>query len=245
MEGGKAKRNYARDFVISFSIALGLFLLIHSRIVKAPNGRMLVWGWESRAWAVLPKTIRMAEGEIFVKFFTPVSYSGSYLSRVRFAERNIQYSFTVLGNQIDQGISSVTFDSFGFVTKDETSFIFKFDKNIFKLDKYEHRAYFEDKNDNDKRDADEALFYERTLYITDFDEITLSDGTVIKNAWPGRNLILMMKKKYTELYFIGDRPYFIVSNPAWDNEKYVGFLEFEPNWGKVIRYEEVKKSDSE
>jgi hypothetical protein len=240
VETGKPKRRFVLGLLICYSIALGIFALIHTRIVKAPNGRMLVWGWEAHAWAVLPKTIRMPEGEIFVKPFTSVSYSDNYLVIVRFAERNIRYSLTIMGNQIDQGLIAVTFDAFGFIAGAATPLSFKIDNFTFQVSEYGHQEYFDDKNNNHKWDDDEELFYEWTVFISDFDEIRLSDGTVIKNAWPGSDIILMIKKEHTRLYFTGSYPYFVVSNPAWDNEKYIGSLYFEPNWGKVISYREVK-----
>jgi hypothetical protein len=240
METGKPKGQFARNLLISFSIALGIFLLIHTRIVKAPNGRMLVWGWEAHAWAVFPKTIRMAEGEIFVKPFTKVAYDRNYLSWVELDIKHLKYSLTVMDNTIDEGVMAVTFDSFGFRTEQETPVSFKFDNYIFKVSNYEHQAYYEDSNDNGERDADEELFYERMLFITDFDEIVLADDTVIKNASLEESFILKINKNDSKLYFTSSRSYFIVYNPAWEKEKYLGSITFEPNWGKMITYREVE-----
>jgi hypothetical protein len=240
MEGGKAKRNYARDFVISFSIALGLFLLIHSRIVKAPNGRMLVWGWESRAWAVFPKTIRMAEGEISVKPFTKVTYYENDLGMVEVDRRQLAYSLRILDNTIDQGLILIMLGPVGFRTERETPISFKFDNFIFKVSEYEHRAYFEDKNDNDKRDADEELFYERTLFINDFDEIVLADNTAIRIGSRDLYYVFKAKKDEWEMFCLGSRSAFFVTNSAWKEHKNFHSIVFEPNWGKVIRYREVE-----
>ncbi len=51
--------------------------------------------------------------------------------------------------------------------------------------------------------------------------------------------IFRQKNSQWELY----KNHFIVTNPEWEEEKHLDNIVFEPNWGKLISYDETTEDE--
>ncbi len=221
-----------RNLKISLSIALVIFLLAGIRVIKCRDDRILIFSADRyNAWVLFPTTIHTYSGEIHLRFLTEVSHSDGHISAVFNEKGNIKQNLVIRGNKIENFFLVDINHRGGIFTYAnlDTPQPFVIEGVEFKILSFEVGRMTTDSD---------------WIIATDFDEIRLADGTVVKPGSEVPEFVLLYGLDEWELYHTYDQgSYFIATNPAWNEEKYINEFVFEKDWGKMISYEEAVESD--
>jgi hypothetical protein len=230
-----SKPNKKRTVII-VCIIIALYAASKFRITETGDTHYLVFylGQDSSAaWTLYPVTIHTDNGDIHLKAFTDLYYSGglfgySYSIDIDDGEsgtHNVSFMGTALSPNIDAIYVGNNKEVTGFSSYYNPQEIVIDGIPLFLIEYETSYIVFG------------HLEADAMITIFDFKEIILQDGTVVILASPYPECFLKQNPEQWELYFDG---VFLVTNPAWDEAKYLDKIVFEPKWGNLISYEEVE-----
>ena len=224
------KMSKKKRTIIIICLIVALYAASKFRISETGDKHFLIlYIGESASWTTYPVTIHTDCGDIYLKAFTSIDYSRGHIYSTYNDDnkRDINHNLVYMGNPLNEEIAFIGFtgsgkiDGFGFFDNNPQKFVI--DGFTFSI-----RSFRTDYIDND-------VWYR----ILDFEKITLQDNTVITPESLFSYCILIQSTDYWRLHSAD----FIVTNPDWEEEKHLDNIVFEPNWGKLISYDETTEDE--